>query len=136
MKMKNTDIKNNWTTKELKDIYDLPFNDLLWKAQSVHRKYHNPNEIQISTLMSIKTGGCPEDCKYCSQSIRYDTDINLEKTLPLSDIIKQAKDLGIHANANNSATEAIAQLAIQDPNGIIVVCGSFYSAGKVLEQNI
>jgi biotin synthase len=92
MKMKNTDIKNNWTTKELKDIYDLPFNDLLWKAQTVHRKYHNPNEIQISTLMSIKTGGCPEDCKYCSQSIRYDTDINLEKTLPLSDIIEQAKN--------------------------------------------
>ena len=47
MKMKNTDIKNNRTTKELKDIYDLPFNDLLWKAQTVHRKYHNPNEIQI-----------------------------------------------------------------------------------------
>ena len=56
MKMIDTDIKNNWTTKELKDIYDLPFNDLLWKAQSVHRKYHNPNEIQISTLMSIKPG--------------------------------------------------------------------------------
>lgn len=90
--MKNTDIKNNWTIKELQDIYDLPFNDLLWKAQILHRKYHNPNEVQISTLMSIKTGGCPEDCKYCSQSIRYDTDINLEKTLPLSDIIKQAKD--------------------------------------------
>lgn len=90
--MKNTDIKNNWSTKELQDIYDLPFNDLLWKAQGLHRKYHNPNEVQISTLMSIKTGGCPEDCKYCSQSIRYDTDINLEKTLPLSDIIKQAKE--------------------------------------------
>ena len=89
--MKNTDIKNNWSTKELQDIYDLPFNDLLWKAQGLHRKYHNPNEIQISTLMSIKTGGCPEDCKYCSQSIRYDTDINLEKTLPLADIVKQAK---------------------------------------------
>ena len=93
--MKNTDIKTNWSTKELQDIYDLPFNDLLWKAQGLHRKYHNPNEIQISTLMSIKTGGCPEDCKYCSQSIRYDTDINLEKTLPLSDIIKQAKEAKI-----------------------------------------
>ena len=93
--MKNTDIKNNWSTKELQDIYDLPFNDLLWKAQGLHRKYNNPNEIQISTLMSIKTGGCPEDCKYCSQSIRYDTDINLEKTLPLSDIIKQAKEAKI-----------------------------------------
>ena len=89
--MKNTDIKNNWSTKELQDIYDLPFNDLIWKAQNIHREFHNPNEIQISTLMSIKTGGCPEDCKYCSQSIRYDTDINLEKTLPLADIVKQAK---------------------------------------------
>lgn len=89
--MKDSRIKNNWSTKELQDIYDLPFNDLIWKAQNIHRKFHNPNEIQISTLMSIKTGGCPEDCKYCSQSIRYDTDINLEKTLPLADIVKQAK---------------------------------------------
>ena len=89
--MKDSKIKNNWSTKELQDIYDLPFNDLIWKAQNIHREFHNPNEIQISTLMSIKTGGCPEDCKYCSQSIRYDTDINLEKTLPLADIVKQAK---------------------------------------------
>ena len=90
--MKRIDIRSNWTIKELQNIYDLPFNDLLWKAQNIHRKYHDANEIQISTLMSIKTGGCPEDCKYCSQSVRYDTDINLEKTLPLSDIIKQAKE--------------------------------------------
>ena len=89
--MKDSKIKNNWSTKELQDIYDLPFNDLIWKAQNIHREFHNPNEIQISTLMSIKTGGCPEDCKYCSQSIRYNTDINLEKTLPLADIVKQAK---------------------------------------------
>ncbi len=90
--MKDLNIKNNWTTEELQTIYDLPFNDLLWKSHELHRKYHDPNKVQISTLMSIKTGGCPEDCKYCSQSIRYDTDINLEKTLPLADIIKQAKD--------------------------------------------
>ena len=90
--MSNQTIKNNWTTKELEDMYNMPFNDLLWKAHEIHRENHDPNKIQISTLMSIKTGGCPEDCKYCSQSIRYDTDINLEKTLPLSEIIKQAKD--------------------------------------------
>jgi len=90
--MKNPDIKNNWTVQELQSIYNLPFNDLLWKSHEIHRKYHDPNKVQISTLMSIKTGGCPEDCKYCSQSIRYDTDINLEKTLPLKDIIKQARD--------------------------------------------
>ena len=90
--MNNSDIKNNWTIAELQTIYDMPFNDLLWKSHQLHRKYHDPNKIQISTLMSIKTGGCPEDCKYCSQSIRYDTDIKLEKTLPITEIIRQAKE--------------------------------------------
>jgi biotin synthase len=90
--MSNSDIKNNWTIAELQTIYDMPFNDLLWKSHQLHRKYHDPNKIQISTLMSIKTGGCPEDCKYCSQSIRYDTDIKLEKTLPITEIIQQAKE--------------------------------------------
>ena len=90
--MNNSDIKNNWKIAELQTIYDMPFNDLLWKSHQLHRKYHDPNKIQISTLMSIKTGGCPEDCKYCSQSIRYDTDIKLEKTLPITEIIQQAKE--------------------------------------------
>ena len=90
--MNNSDIKNNWTIAELQTIYDMPFNDLLWESHQLHRKYHDPNKIQISTLMSIKTGGCPEDCKYCSQSIRYDTDIKLEKTLPVTEIIQQAKE--------------------------------------------
>ena len=90
--MNNSDIKNNWTIAELQTIYDMPFNDLLWKSHQLHRKYHDPNKIQISTLMSIKTGGCPEDCKYCSQSIRYHTDIKLEKTLPITEIIQQAKE--------------------------------------------
>ena len=85
-------IKNNWTFDELKTIYNQPFNDLLWQSHQFHRKYHNPNKIQISTLMSIKTGGCPEDCKYCSQSIRYQTEIELEKTLPVSEVIKQARE--------------------------------------------
>ena len=89
--MSSLDIKNNWTLDELKNIYDQPFNDLLWQSHQFHRKFHNPNKVQISTLMSIKTGGCPEDCKYCSQSIRYKTDVELEKTLPISEIIDQAK---------------------------------------------
>jgi len=90
--MKNLDQKNNWTLEELKAKYNLPFNDLLWDAHQVHRKYHDPNKVQISTLMSVKTGGCPEDCKYCSQSIRYDTDIKLEKTLSLDEVLKQARE--------------------------------------------
>ena len=88
----NLNIRNNWTFDELKTIYNQPFNDLLWQSHQFHRKYHDPNKIQISTLMSIKTGGCPEDCKYCSQSIRYQTEIELEKTLPVSEVIKQAKE--------------------------------------------
>ena len=90
--MKNLDQKNNWTLEELKTKYNLPFNDLLWEAHQIHRKYHNPNKVQISTLMSVKTGGCPEDCKYCSQSIRYDTDIDLEKTLSLEEVLKHARE--------------------------------------------
>ena len=90
--MKNLDQKNNWTLEELKTKYNLPFNDLLWEAHQIHRKYHDPNKVQISTLMSVKTGGCPEDCKYCSQSIRYDTGIELEKTLSLEEVLKQAKE--------------------------------------------
>ena len=88
----NLNIRNNWTFDELKTIYNQPFNDLLWQSHQFHRKYHDPNKIQISTLMSIKTGGCPEDCKYCSQSIRYQTEIELEKTLPVSEVIKQARE--------------------------------------------
>tara|TARA_B100000949_G_C14268019_1_gene445964 strand:+ start:973 stop:1926 length:954 start_codon:yes stop_codon:yes gene_type:complete len=88
----NLNIRNNWTFDELKTIYNQPFNDLLWQSHQFHRKYHNPNKIQISTLMSIKTGGCPEDCKYCSQSIRYQTEIEIEKTLPVSEVIKQARE--------------------------------------------
>lgn len=90
--MKNLDQKNNWTLEELKTKYNLPFNDLLWEAHQIHRKYHDPNKVQISTLMSVKTGGCPEDCKYCSQSVRYDTDIELEKTLSLEEVLKQARE--------------------------------------------
>ena len=90
--MKNLDQKNNWTLEELKSKYNLPFNDLIWEAHQIHRKYHDPNKVQISTLMSVKTGGCPEDCKYCSQSIRYETGIELEKTLSLEEVLKQARE--------------------------------------------
>ena len=69
----------------------MPFNDLIFKAQTVHRENHDPNKIQVSTLMSIKTGGCPEDCKYCSQSIKYNTDVEIEKLLSVDEVIDQAK---------------------------------------------
>ena len=66
-----------WSLEDIETLYRLPFNDLIYKAQTVHRENHDPNKIQVSTLMSIKTGGCPEDCKYCSQSIKYNTDVEI-----------------------------------------------------------
>ena len=66
-------ILHNWTVSEVEALFALPFNDLLFQAQLVHRENFNPNEVQVSTLLSIKTGACPEDCKYCPQSARYNT---------------------------------------------------------------
>lgn len=63
----------HWTLAEAQALYDLPFMELLYQAQTVHRAHHDPRQIQISTLLSIKTGACPEDCKYCPQSARYHT---------------------------------------------------------------
>ena len=63
-------IRNDWTKAEVEALFAMPFNDLLFNAQVVHRQHFNPNEVQVSTLLSIKTGACPEDCKYCPQSAR------------------------------------------------------------------
>lgn len=73
-----SDIKTDWTLEEVLDIYQTPLLELVYRAAGVHRTYHNPNEVQISTLLSIKTGGCPEDCAYCPQAARYFTGV--EKT--------------------------------------------------------
>ena len=85
---KNT---KKWKLDDIENLYRLPFNDLIFKSHSIHRENHDPNKIQVSTLMSIKTGGCPEDCKYCSQSIKYNTDVEIEKLLSVEDVIDQAK---------------------------------------------
>ena len=68
-----TTIRNDWTSAEVQALFAQPFNDLLFQAQTVHRANFDPNAVQVSTLLSIKTGACPEDCKYCPQSNRYDT---------------------------------------------------------------
>ena len=80
-----------WSLEDIESLYHLPFNDLIYKAQTIHRENHDPNKIQVSTLMSIKTGGCPEDCKYCSQSIKYNTDVEIEKLLSVGDVVAQAR---------------------------------------------
>ena len=83
---------NKWSLKDIEKLYHMPFNDLIYQAQTVHRQNHDPNKIQVSTLMSIKTGGCPEDCKYCSQSIKYNTDVEIEKLITVDEVIAQAKE--------------------------------------------
>jgi len=86
------DIRHNWTTEEVETLFSTPFNDLLYKAQSVHRRNFAANEIQISTLLSIKTGGCPEDCAYCPQSAHYDTGTNKDKLLDIDSVLAAAHE--------------------------------------------
>lgn len=87
----NTDIRNNWTVAEIEDLYTLPFNDLLFKAQSIHRKYFDHNTVQISTLLSIKTGRCPENCSYCPQSGHYKTGTDPESLMSVEQVVSYAK---------------------------------------------
>jgi biotin synthase len=75
-----------WTTAEARALYDLPFADLIFRAQSVHRMHFDPNEVQMSTLLSIKTGGCPEDCGYCSQSAHFETGLKASKLMALEEV--------------------------------------------------
>ncbi|MFZ8864831.1 MAG: biotin synthase BioB [Rickettsiales bacterium] len=84
-------IRKNWNIEEIKSLYELPFNDLLYYAHQTHRNNFNVNQIQISTLLSIKTGGCPENCSYCPQSAHYDTGLEKESLMQLNDIIAAAK---------------------------------------------
>ena len=84
-------LRHNWSRDEIEQLFNLPFNDLLFHAQQVHRNHFNPNQVQVSTLLSIKTGRCPEDCGYCPQSVRYDTEVENEPLLPLEQVLQQAK---------------------------------------------
>jgi len=91
------EVRHNWKLEEVKALFDLPFNDLMFEAQTVHRQHFNANEVQVSTLLSIKTGACPEDCKYCSQSARYKTDIDKERLLEIEKVLQaaqKAKEMG------------------------------------------
>lgn len=84
-------LRNDWQLDEVQALYALPFNDLLFKAQTIHRENFDPNEVQVSSLLSIKTGSCSEDCGYCPQSARHDADLTPEALMPVDDVIKSAK---------------------------------------------
>jgi len=105
-----SELKTNWKLNEIEDLFDLPFNDLLFQSHSIHRANFKPNEVQISTLLSIKTGACPEDCSYCSQSARNDTGLERERLLPLNEVITAAKEA-----KNNGATRFCMGAAWRNP---------------------
>ena len=88
--MPAADLRHDWSPAEIEGLLDLPFNDLLFRAQSTHRARFDPNRVQVSTLLSIKTGACPEDCGYCSQSARHDTGLERERLLPLDEVVSTA----------------------------------------------
>ena len=84
-------LRHDWALAEIEALFALPFNDLLFKAHTVHRQHFDVNEVQISTLLSIKTGGCSEDCGYCPQSARYDTDLKAQKLMAVDDVVQAAQ---------------------------------------------
>ncbi|CAM2068112.1 biotin synthase BioB [Sulfidibacter corallicola] len=85
-------IRSDWTKEEIAEIYDLPLMELVYRAQTVHREHHDPLKVQKCTLLSIKTGGCPEDCGYCPQAARYNTGVESEKLLPLPTVVQKARE--------------------------------------------
>jgi biotin synthase len=86
------EIRSDWTHDEIRQIYDRPFMELVYQAATVHREHHNPQEVQVCTLLSVKTGGCPEDCAYCPQAARYSTDVNTHKLMDVEDVLSQARE--------------------------------------------
>ncbi len=104
--------RHDWQRSEVQALLALPFSDLMFRAQVVHRRHFNPNEVQVSTLCSIKTGACPEDCKYCPQSARYDTGLEREKLLKVEKVVEEAK-----AAKASGATRFCMGAAWRSPKG-------------------
>jgi len=92
-----SNVRNDWSTQEIEDIYHQPLLELVYQAATVHREFHPANQVQVCTLLSIKTGGCPEDCSYCGQAARYHTGITVKSLMSKQDVVaiaQRAKDAG------------------------------------------
>lgn len=85
-------IRNNWTREEIAAIYNKPILELVYAGATAHRAYHDPSEVQVCTLLSVKTGGCPEDCAYCPQAARYHTDVKVHKLLEVEQVLSKARE--------------------------------------------
>jgi len=107
---KSNIVRNDWKIEEIESLFQLPFNDLIYQSHSIHRNNFNHNEVQVSTLLSIKTGACPEDCSYCSQSSRNDTGLERERLLPIHEVVDAAT-----LAKNNGATRFCMGAAWRNP---------------------
>jgi biotin synthase len=105
-------MRYDWSVDEIAELFELPFNDLMFRAQQAHRAHFDANEIQLSTLLSVKTGGCPEDCKYCPQSARYDTGLEKEMLMAKEEVIANAR-----AAKEKGATRFCMGAAWREPKG-------------------
>ena len=85
------ELRNDWTREEITEIFNRPVMDLIYEAATVHRQFNDPNEVQVCTLLSVKTGGCPEDCSYCPQAARYHTGVKVHKLLDVAEVLGKAK---------------------------------------------
>ncbi len=88
----NTEIRNDWTREEISQIFHSPILDLIYRAATVHRQFNDAQEVQVCTLLSVKTGGCPEDCAYCPQAARYHTEVKVHKLLSVKEVLGKAQD--------------------------------------------
>jgi biotin synthase len=104
------EVRNDWTIAEVSELFELSFMDLLFKAQQIHRSFQSPNTVQISTLLSIKTGACPEDCGYCPQSIRFDTGLEAHELMEIKEVTARAR-----AAKNSGATRFCMGAAYRSP---------------------
>ena len=85
-------IRTDWSKQEITEIFNAPVLELIYRAATVHREYHDPQEVQVCTLLSVKTGGCPEDCAYCPQAARYHTNVNVHKLMEVDEVLARAKE--------------------------------------------
>src|SRR5256885_14697729 len=91
-------LRHDWSLEQIRAIYDAPLLDLVFRAAAVHRRFHDPAEVQVCKLISIKTGGCPEDCAYCSQSSRYETEVSASPLMQKDEVLeiaRRAKNAGV-----------------------------------------
>ncbi|MEM8894776.1 MAG: biotin synthase BioB [Bacteroidota bacterium] len=91
-------MRTDWTREEISEIYHSPLMDLIYRGATAHREHHDPSEVQVCTLLSIKTGGCPEDCAYCPQAARYQTDVDVHRLLDVDEVLEKARNAKVNGS--------------------------------------